>query len=120
MVVAGSSNSVANHGSAAAGVAAKQLEVLKAIPYGDARLAPGGGVPPATPFPGSGPVSVCGLPVPGSYNCDQVVPGIGTIHVQWAITGAAGAPLFIEVTAESTAPAVRQRSRAHFTTMRTP
>ncbi len=42
LVVAASSNTVANQGTAAAAVASRELDRLKSLPFVDPRLAPGG------------------------------------------------------------------------------
>jgi hypothetical protein len=62
--------------------------------------------------------------VQGVFECDQNVTGVGTIHVQWAITGPlpAATPaqtLFVDLVAQPVARATRQRATAHFTAFRT-
>jgi type II secretory pathway pseudopilin PulG len=122
MVVAGSSNAVANHTTAASAIAAQQMDLLKSRTF--AQLGAGGTV--AVPPVHAAGHPPCGLAstAPGNFNCDAVVTGVGTVHVQWLITpalaGAAPATtVFIELVAEPVAPSVGRRSRASFTTFRT-
>lgn len=104
MIVAASSNSVANQGTAAATIAAQQLELLKATPYNT--LVAGGSVDTDDPGP------------PVFFRDDQL-PGVGVIHTRWQVV-ATGDPLvrFIRVRSEGTGVLSRQRSRAEFTTFR--
>ena len=58
------------------------------------------------------------------FACDENVPGVGTIHVQWQIIGplAGAAPAqttFIDLVAQPIAPSIGLRSRARFTSFRT-
>jgi Tfp pilus assembly protein PilV len=102
MVVAASSNSVANQATAAATVASQQLERLKAQSFNT--LAAGGDV--ATDV--------------NLYNQDDDLPGVGRIHTRWQITGTGDpAVLFIRVRSEGTGLLSVGRSRAEFTTFRT-
>ena len=120
MVVAGSSNAVANSGTAASAVASQQMELLKSASYDT--LVTGGTITvpvnhTAHPACNSGVVTA-------AYACDALVEGVGTIHVQWEISPqlAAAAPAqtrFVELVAQPIAPALRQRATAHFTTFRT-
>ena len=102
MIVAASSNSVANQGTAAATIAARQLELLKATPYNT--LAAGGAV--------DSDVS--------GFNRDDQLPGVGLIHTRWEVV-ATGDPLvrFVRVRSEGTGVLSVRRSRAEFTTFRT-
>lgn len=114
MVVAGTSNTAANHGTAATAVASQQMERLKATPFGT--LVTGGSLAPGGQL--QGPCNV----VVGVYSCQVNVVGVGPINVRWVISGALpGGPntRFIQVLAESASPAVAQRSRAIFSTFRT-
>jgi len=105
MVVAASSNSVANQGTAAATIAAQRLEQLKAIPFGDARLAAGGNVT----------ADAAGF----FSNPDDMVPGVGQVHSRWQIVSPQPGVLFIRVRSEGTGVLSGSRSRAEFTTFRT-
>ena len=120
MVVAGTSNTVANSTTAASSVASRQMELLKATTFPS--LVPGGTmVVPANHVPHPACDSA---PVTAMFVCDTSVPGVGTIHVQWQVIGPlAGATpagtLFINVLAQPVAPGIGIRGRANFTTFRT-
>jgi type II secretory pathway pseudopilin PulG len=103
MIVAASSNAVANQGTAAATIAAQQLELLKATPYNT--LAAGGSVEP---------------PDVAGFFRDDDLPGVGRIHTRWEVV-ATGDPLvrFVRVRSEGTGVLSVRRSRAEFTTFRT-
>ena len=104
MLVAASSNSVANQATAAATIAAQRLEQLKAIPWGDPRLAPGGDVT---------------TDVGGFFSSpDDMVAGTGQIHSRWEIVSVDPQVLFIRVRSEGTGALSVSRSRAEFTTLR--
>jgi prepilin-type N-terminal cleavage/methylation domain-containing protein len=124
MVVAGSSNTVANHSTAATAAATQQMELLKSAPYGT--LVTGGNI--TAPV---GAVSNCGgtTPVTATYQCNSITTGpnaqfvgVAQVHVRWQIfppTAAAPNTRFIQVAAESMAPAIGRRSRVLLTTFRT-
>lgn len=107
-VVAGSSNTVANHGSAATAIATEQMERLKAMPF-DSLSALTGGAANA----GSVTSDVT------NFNVNTAVTGVGTIHTRWEITRIDGRTLFIRVRSESTGAVTGARSRAEFTVFRT-
>lgn len=107
MLVAGSSNTVANHMTAATGSASRTMEELKATPWG--RLTVGGTVADDTQCP--------------AFCRDDTIPGVGIVHTRWEVVQAA-APSpqtirFIRVRSEGTGALTRARSRAEFTTFRT-
>jgi hypothetical protein len=118
--LAASSNSTANHATAAVAEATETMERLKAIPF--TQLVPGGDIDnplpaPAVPgFPGAADVTV------NTYNRIREIPGVGVIRTTWTIVRpGAGGPdtLFIRVRSESTSVMRGRRSRAEFTTFRT-
>jgi type II secretory pathway pseudopilin PulG len=102
MIVAASSNSVANQATAAATVAAQRLEQLKALPFDS--LTAGGNLDSDV----------------ANFNQDDDLPGVGRIHTRWAIVGIAGDAqvYFIAVRSEGTGALSVGRSRAEFTTFR--
>jgi prepilin-type N-terminal cleavage/methylation domain-containing protein len=124
MVVAGTSNSVANHATAATNVANQTMELLKSARY-DA-LVPGGTIDADT-----GTTGECGVtPVTAGYNCDTTKTladadfrGVGTMHVRWRIwtpvTTGSLTTTYIQVAAESRSLAMGSRSRVLLTTFRT-
>lgn len=102
MLVAASSNSVANQATGAATVAAQRLEQLKAEPF--TSLVAGGDV--ATDVT--------------NFNRDDDLPGVGRIHTRWQVVSIAGDAqvYFIRVRSEGTGALSVGRSRAEFTTFR--
>jgi hypothetical protein len=120
-IVATSSTSVANQGSAAAVKASELLEILRATPWPN--LAPGGSIVadagPGTPS--------CDAAVLGTdFNCDADLPGVGRVHVRWEILtapvggGAAWTRTkFVQVQAEGTGALSGARSRSLFSMFRT-
>lgn len=121
MVVAGTSNTVANSTTAASAVATQQMDLLKSASF--ETLVPGGTLVMAVPHPPAGHADCNTAPVQGIYICDARVEGVGTIHVQWAITAIpAAAPAatdFIDLIAQPVAPTIGTRARARYTTFRT-
>ncbi|PYQ15521.1 MAG: hypothetical protein DMF80_08685 [Acidobacteria bacterium] len=107
MVVAGSSNTAANHGTAATSQATEVMERLKAIPF--TTLTTGGSL--------SADVGTANCQA-GNFNVYRGIPGVGVIRTRWQITSAGADVLFIAVRSESTSPLVGSRSRAEFTTFR--
>jgi len=121
MLVAATSNSVANQGTAATTLATQQMEILKNIPFTDppttanfnALLTPGGDLDldPAAEDP-------------NFINPPVDVPGVGEIQVRWEIVGVPDPAdgvvrtLFITVRAQGMGPLTGARSRAEFTTFR--
>lgn len=121
MVVAGTSNTVANHSTAAAAIAAEQMELLKSASF-PTLVAGGTVVIPPGPHVAGHPACNTGA-VTAVYVCDARVQGVGTVHVQWQIIGpplgAATTTLFIQLVAQPVAPGIGLRGRAAFTTFRT-
>jgi len=107
MLVAGSSNTVANHMTAATGSASRTMEELKATPWG--ALTVGGTVTDDTQCP--------------AFCRDDSIQGVGIIHTRWEVVQAAPPGpqtiRFIRVRSEGTGALTRARSRAEFTTFRT-
>ena len=101
MLVAASSNTVANQATAAATTATEQMEILKAMPF--ANLVAGGSVT----------ADVSG------FTRDSSLPGVGVIHTRWQITSPDGQTRFIRVRSEGLSRLIATRSRAELTTFRT-
>jgi len=104
MIVAASSNTVANQGTAAAAIASDQLEILKRTPFGTA------------PFD-AGTVGSVTSDAAG-FTRDDAVPGVGTIHTRWLVTRINAQAYFITVRSEGLGALTGARSRAEFTTFR--
>ncbi|HLQ21746.1 MAG TPA: type II secretion system protein [Gemmatimonadales bacterium] len=102
MLVAASSNSVANQATAAATVAAQRLELLKAQPF--TSLAVGGDLDSDVT----------------NFNQDDDVAGVGRIHTRWTVVSISGDAqvYFVAVRSEGTGALSVGRSRAEFTTFR--
>jgi Tfp pilus assembly protein PilV len=126
MVVAGSSNTVANHATATTAAATRQMELLKSVPYTTLVNQPGGDVNNDLTLP----VPICAANwAPNVWDCNTPIAagtteyqGVGQVHLRWSVTSMAPAAqntFFIQVAAESTAPAIGRRSRAYFTSIRT-
>ena len=105
MLVAASSNTAANQGTAATTAATEAMERLKAARFGT--LAPGGSL--------TTNASVSGVP----YFRDDKIPGVGTINTRWVIAATPNPLLkFITVRSEGQGTLARSRSTAVFTTFR--
>jgi len=100
-VMAMSSNAIANRTTAAAAAAAQQLDRLKAIPYGDARMQPGGSL--------TGDVA--------NYSTITEMTGTGRVRVRWQITMVDANLRHIQVRAEVIG-IMASLSRADLTTFR--
>jgi len=106
LLVAASSNSVANQSTAAATAASETLEELKQVPF--TQLVDGGSLTADT---SAGPVNF--------FRNDRI-PGVGPINTRWVISTVPGDAQvkFITVQSEGVGPMVRVRSRTTFTTFR--
>ncbi len=122
LVVAASSNTVANQSTGATSSASERMEILRNMQFATLLAAAGGSltanvgaVGPCSP-PGAGPIP---LP-PATYNCFDDVPGVGRIVTRWQLTPVAGTGrmVFIQVRSEGTGALSQRRSRAEFTTLR--
>jgi type II secretory pathway pseudopilin PulG len=105
MIVAASSNSVANQSTAATTAASQVLEQLRAAPF-------------ETLVANTGDVTA---DVAGFFRDDDFT-GVGHIHTRWRIDAFVPAnprALFITVRSEGTGALSGARSRAEFTTIRT-
>lgn len=116
MLVAASSNSVANQSTAAVASATRVMDMLKAVTYDTLDDAPGG----TTFDPNDGGKDCADATlVPTDWHCTDSVPGVGVVHTHWWITTTADLRLLhIRVRAEGTGALSGARSRAEFTTFR--
>lgn len=103
MVVAASSNSVANQSTAAADMAARTMESLKLLAWNDALLNVGGSM------------TTCVTP---NYCRNDDIPGVGRIETRWQIQSVDVRTRFIRVRSEGRGVLSGPRSRAEFTTFR--
>ena len=114
MLVAASSNTVANQGTAAVASATRAMDLLKATSY--ASLAPGG-----TAFDVTDGGKECTDPTlaAADWHCNETLPGVGSVHTHWWITGTVDPRLlYIRVQSEGTGALAGARSRSEFTTFR--
>jgi type II secretory pathway pseudopilin PulG len=120
LLIAASSNTVANQTTAATTSASRLLDRLKDVTFQN--LLVGGSVAADTgvagPCDGAGAVVVND---PSTLNnCDDDVPGVGRVHTRWAIGAIPGTAraFFIQVSSQGTGALAGARSRAWFTTVR--
>jgi type II secretory pathway pseudopilin PulG len=108
MLVAASSNTVANQSTAATTAAAQRMEILKRTPF--ATLAAGGDVAGSDPaFCEFATSPITGL---------TALQGVGQIRTCWQISLVDPQTFFIRVRSEGTGALTRARSRAEFTAVR--
>lgn len=126
LLVAASSNSVANQGTAATASASQAMDFLKTTPFNTlAPLSSPGG--PGTGGAFISPVNAatasvaCSGATAASYACYDDIPGVGRIVTQWQIVAPPGTAraLFIRVRTEPTATIAGARARSEFTFIRT-
>lgn len=118
MLVAASSNSVANQGTAAVASSTRIVELMKATSFASLSPPPGTGGTVVFEDPlTSGPP--CATAVVSDYHCTDDIPGVGSIHTHWQITPTTDPRLVhIQVRSEGTGTLSAARSRAEFTTFR--
>jgi competence protein ComGC len=117
MLVAASSNSVANQGTAAVTSATRIMELIKDSSFQDLQaLVPGGDIvleDPVVPGP------PCATATVGDYHCTDDVPGVGRIHTHWQLTATTDPRIiYIQMRSEGTGALSATRSRAEFTSFR--
>jgi len=117
LLVAASSNSVANQGSAATTSATQTMDVLRSTNWNN--LVVGGNLAADTTSP-SPACNTLANPLVGVYNCDDDIPGVGRIKTRWLISAVPGTVrlLLVTVRSEGTGALSVARSRAEFTTFR--
>jgi Tfp pilus assembly protein PilV len=115
MLVAASSNSVANQGTAAVASATRVMDMIKTTTF--ATLTTGG-----NDFAVDDAKSCDDTTLAVSeWHCTDEVPGVGRVHTHWWITASDPVDarlLFVRVRAEGTGALSAARSRAEFTTFR--
>jgi hypothetical protein len=121
MLVAASSNSVANQGTAAVTSATRVMDLIKTTSMASAGsiTLPIGGT--AFDVADAGGATECGDPSLSlkEWHCNDSIPGVGVIHTHWWIS-ATNDPrlLHVRVQSEGTGALSAARSRANFTTLR--
>jgi prepilin-type N-terminal cleavage/methylation domain-containing protein len=119
MLVAATSNTVANQSSAATASASHVMDTLRSTSW--ANLPPGGSLTADTTSP-SPDCRTIAAPTLGTpfYNCDDNIPGVGTIKTRWLVTAGVGTVRLVQITVQSEGTGVMAgaRSRATFTSFR--
>jgi prepilin-type N-terminal cleavage/methylation domain-containing protein len=122
LAVAASSNSVANQSSAATASASRIMDILHSTDFRN--LPPGSGSLTAdtnSPSPACSSTTVSDTSVPLTvFNCDDAMPGVGTIKTRWTIAAVPGTARLLQITvrSEGTGTLSVGRSRATFTVYR--
>ena len=117
MLVAASSNSVANQGTAAVASNIRAMDMIKATTFGELTE---GGITPFSTADTAKDCSATDLAV-GDWHCNEDVPGVGRIHTHWWISAVVPADprlWHVRVRSEGTGALSAARSRAEFTTFR--
>lgn len=117
LLVAATSNTVANQSSAATASASQAMDLLRSTRWAD--IVPGGSLTTDTTTP-SPDCRALTSPIT-AYNCDDNIQGVGTVKTRWQITAGVGTVrmVLITVQSEGTGAMAGARSRATFTTYRT-
>jgi type II secretory pathway pseudopilin PulG len=121
LLVAASSNTVANQGSAATMASSERLDLLRTVPFSVLSATRGGNsadtTPPATPCITAGGGAP---PMPPVWSCFTDLPGVGRITTRWQVSAVAGTGrmLNIQVRSEGTGALALARSRADFSVVR--
>ena len=116
LLVAASSNTVANQGTAAVTAATQVMDFLKATTFTTLDDTAGG-----TAFDAADGGKDCNdiTLVPTDWHCTSNVSGVGTIHTHWYITLMADPRLlYVRVRSEGVGALAAARSRAEFTNFR--
>lgn len=116
LLVAASSNTVANQGTAAVTASTQVMDFLKATTYDVLD-----NVTVGTTFDAFDGGKLCDdiSLVPADAHCTITTPGVGTVHTHWYITPMADPRLlYIRVRSEGVGALAAARSRAEFTTFR--
>jgi type II secretory pathway pseudopilin PulG len=116
MIVAASSNTVANQATAAVNSATRVMDMLKSTTYTDLTA---GGTTFDTSDSGSAKSCNDTTLVFSDWHCNDDVSGVGRIHTHWWVTATADPRLlYIQVRSEGMGALTGARSRAEFTTFR--
>jgi prepilin-type N-terminal cleavage/methylation domain-containing protein len=119
LLVAATSNTVANQATAAAASASEVMDTLRSTAWAD--LPVGGDLTADTTSP-SPDCRTMARPTAGTpfYNCDDNIQGVGTIKVRWQITAGNSTNRLRQITvmSEGQGALAGARSRSLFTTYR--
>lgn len=125
MLVAATSNSVANQSTGATASASERMEILRNLQFPALVAAAGGSLDPAfNPLDAAtlpcNPLGAGPVPPANAYICRDDLQGVGTVVTRWQITPVAGTGrlVYIQVRSEGTGVLSQARSRSEFTTLR--
>ena len=115
LLVAASSNTVANQGTAAVTSATRVMDMIKSTSY--ANLPPG--FIAWETAPAGGKDCNDATLVVTDWHCDEFIPGVGTLHTHWWITATPDPRLLhVRVRSQGVGALAGARSRSEFTTFR--
>jgi type II secretory pathway pseudopilin PulG len=116
MLVAASSNSVANQGTAAVTSATSVMDLIKTTSY--TTLPTGGTAFSSADADVAKECNDTTLAL-NEWHCNDTIPGVGVVHTHWWITASADPRLLhVRVQSEGMGVLAAARSRADFTTFR--
>jgi type II secretory pathway pseudopilin PulG len=115
LLVAASSNTVANQGTAAVNSATRVMDMIKITTFTSLPT----GTAPAWDPSTLGKACTDATLALSEWRCEDDLPGVGSIHTQWWITADADTRLlYVRVRSEGRGALAGARSRAEFTTFR--
>ncbi len=118
MLVAASSNSVANQGTAAVTSAIRVMDMIKATGFATLPTSTTTNYDfDATDASGAKLCSDPALTL-DEFHCNDTVPGVGSFHTHWWIESVDTRLLYVRVHSEGSGALTGARSRAEFTTFR--
>jgi len=121
LLVAASSNAVANQSSAATMDATERLELLRNLPFATLAAGVGGNINDTTmPATNCVPAAGAAPPMPPVFACFHDLSGVGRIVTRWQITAVAGTGrlLYIQVRSEGMGALSQARSRSDYAVVR--
>jgi hypothetical protein len=116
LLVAASSNTVANQGTAAVAAATGVMDFLKATSFATLNANQGG-----NPFDATDGGRDCADPLltVADFHCSSSLNGVGMVHSHWFVTATPdNRLLYLTVQSQGTGALAAARSRAEFTTFR--
>jgi type II secretory pathway pseudopilin PulG len=122
LLVAASSNSVANQSSVATMDAAERLDLLRNLPFVTLAAAVGGDITDTTmPATDCVPAAGAAPPMPpAAFACFHDLQGVGRVVTRWQISAVPGTGrlIYIQVRSEGTGALSQARSRSDFAVVR--
>jgi type II secretory pathway pseudopilin PulG len=121
LIVAASSNSVANQSSVATMDASERLDLLRNLPFVTLAAALGGDITDTTmPTTDCVPAAGAAPPMPPIWSCFHDLQGVGRVVTRWQVSAVPGTGrlLYIQVRSEGTGALSQVRSRSDFAVVR--